>query len=110
MDVEQIRRIFDNLLENSIKYAGTKPVQIHVNVREESKFVILEWQDNGAGVPEEKIDKIFDRFYRCDESRRQKGSGVGLYVVKYIMERHHGTVRAVNDHGLKIQLYFPEKY
>lgn len=104
MDVEQIRRIFDNLLENSIKYAGTKPVQIHVNVREESKFVILEWQDNGVGVPEEKIDKIFDRFYRCDESRRQKGSGVGLYVVKYIMERHHGTVQAVNDHGLKIQL------
>ena len=109
MDVEQVQRIFDNLLENSIKYAGTKPVEINVSVREESNSVVLEWKDNGSGVPEEKLDKIFDRFYRCDEARRQKGSGVGLYVVKYIMERHHGTVKAVNDHGLKMQLYFPEK-
>lgn len=109
MDVEQVQRIFDNLLENSIKYAGTKPVEINVSVREESKAVVLEWKDNGSGVPEEKLDKIFDRFYRCDEARRQKGSGVGLYVVKYIMERHQGTVKAVNDHGLKMQLYFPEK-
>ena len=109
MDVEQVRRIFDNLLENSIKYAGTKPVEIQVRVREDGDSVVLEWQDNGAGVPEEKLAKIFDRFYRCDESRSQKGSGVGLYVVKYIMERHQGTVRAVNDNGLKIQLYFPKQ-
>ena len=109
MDVEQVRRILDNLLENSIKYAGTSPVQIQVCVREEAESVILEWKDNGNGVPEEKLDKIFDRFYRCDESRKQKGSGVGLYVVKYIMERHYGTVKAVNDHGLKIQLCFPKK-
>lgn len=109
IDVEQVRRIFDNLLENSIKYAGTKPVQIYVTVREETESVVLEWKDNGTGVPEEKLDKIFDRFYRCDESRRQKGSGVGLYVVKYIMERHHGTVHAFNDHGLKMQLYFPKE-
>ena len=109
MDVEQVRRILDNLLENSVKYAGTSPVQIQVCVREEAESVVLEWKDNGSGVPEEKLDKIFDRFYRCDESRKQKGSGVGLYVVKYIMERHYGTVKAVNDHGLKIQLCFPKK-
>lgn len=109
IDVEQVRRILDNLMENSIKYAGTHPVQIQVCVKEEAKGVVLEWKDNGSGVPEEKLDKIFDRFYRCDESRRQKGSGVGLYVVKYIMEQHHGTVKAENENGLKICLCFPEK-
>ena len=60
-----------------------------------------------AGVPEEKIGRIFDRFYRCDEARTKKGSGVGLYVVKYIMEEHGGSVEAVNDGGLKLILRFP---
>ena len=55
----------------------------------------------------EQVPRIFDRFYRCDEARTIKGSGVGLYIVKYIMERHGGTVEAENDDGLKIQLYFP---
>jgi len=58
-------------------------------------------------VPEEKIGRIFDRFYRCDEARTKKGSGVGLYVVKYIMEEHGGSVEAVNDGGLKLILRFP---
>ena len=57
-------------------------------------------------MPEEKLPRIFDRFYRCDEARTIKGSGVGLYIVKYIMERHGGTAEAENDDGLEIQLYF----
>ena len=73
----------------------------------EETYLTLEWKDNGEGVPEEKIGKIFDRFYRCDEARTKKGSGVGLYVVKYIMEQHGGSVEAVNDRGLKITLRFP---
>ena len=71
--------------------------------------MVLEWKDKGPGVPEEKLPRIFDRFYRCDEARTIKGSGVGLYIVKYIMERHGGTAEAENDDGLKIQLYFPER-
>ncbi len=107
MDVEQIRRIFDNLLENSMKYAMVTPVQVDISVREAENSVILEWKDNGRGVPGEKLGRIFERFYRCDEARQEKGSGVGLYVVKYIMERHHGSAEAENDGGLKIRLAFP---
>ena len=121
LDVDQIPRIFDNLLENSIKYAGTRPVKIDICIYEkknepdkagegdaaEGNGVVLEWKDNGQGVAEEKLPHIFERFYRCDESRTEKGSGVGLYVVQYIMERHHGTVRTENDNGLKIRLFFP---
>lgn len=109
VDVEQLRRILDNLLENSRKYSGRSPVEIWIRVREEEDFYVLEWKDHGQGVPEEKLPKIFDRFYRCDEARGEKGSGVGLYVVKYIMEQHGGFVSAENDQGLKIQLHFPKE-
>ena len=107
MDVDQVKRVFDNLLENSLKYARVSPVQVEVSVRKEDPHILLEWRDNGKGVPEEKLEKIFERFYRCDEARQEQGSGVGLYVVRYIMERHHGTVKAENDGGLKVSLYFP---
>lgn len=109
MDVEQIRRIFDNLLENSQKYAMVTPVQVELKIEETKNCVVLKWKDNGKGVAEDKIGRIFEKFYRCDESRKEKGSGVGLYVVKYIMERHGGEVRAENDGGLKICLYFPKE-
>ena len=111
MDVDQIRRVFDNLLENSLKYAGVQPVEIEIAIRAEKEpnpaKVILTWKDNGQGVPPEKLSRIFDRFYRCDESRSEKGSGVGLYVVKYIVERHGGQIEARNEGGLKLILTFP---
>ena len=109
MDVEQIPRIFDNLLENSMKYAGTRPVEIEISVFATETEVVLEWNDHGNGVPEDKLPHIFERFYRCDEARKEKGSGVGLYVVNYIMEQHHGRVEAENDGGLKIRLLFPKE-
>lgn len=92
--VAHVRRVFDNLLENSEKYAGVCPVRVDIFIREDEGGILLEWKDNGQGVADEKLSRIFDRFYRCDEARQEKGSGVGLYVVKYIMERHHGWVTA----------------
>ncbi len=109
MDVEQVRRILDNLLENSEKYAQVKPVQVQIRLEERHNSVFLEWKDNGKGVPEEKRERIFGRFYRCDEARNEKGSGIGLYVVRYIMERHGGTATAYNDGGLVIRLEFPKE-
>lgn len=108
LDVEQFRRVFDNLLENSMKYASVSPVNIGLKVYAEEEKIALVWKDNGPGVPEEKLGKIFERFYRCDEARKKKGSGVGLYVVKSIVERHGGNIRAENAHGLKIILTFPK--
>ncbi len=107
MDIDQIRRILDNLLENSLKYAGILPVVIALSVYTEGNQVILAWKDNGNGVPEEKLGRIFERFYRCDEARQKKGSGIGLYVVKWIMEQHGGSVSAENQGGLLVKLYFP---
>ena len=107
IDVNQMRRVFDNLLENSIKYSNKDQVQIYVEARTDKDGVCVSWKDNGAGVDEDKLTKIFDRFYRCDEARNKKGSGVGLYVVKYIIEQQMGYIDATNDDGLKMTMYFP---
>lgn len=108
MDIEQMRRIFDNLLENSIKYVSKDQIEIKIYIYEEGSYVVLRWRDNGNGVPEEKLGNIFQKFYRCDEARTKKGSGVGLYVVKYIVEQHGGKITAKNAGGLMFQLYFPK--
>ena len=108
MDIEQIKRIFDNLLENSMKYVNADPIKIRIYIYEEGSYVVLRWKDNGDGVAEEKLGNIFEKFYRCDEARTKKGSGVGLYVVKYIVEQHGGKVTAKNENGLMFQLYFPK--
>ena len=88
-----MQRVFDNLLENSLKYAGVCPVVINIAVDETEKYLILEWKDNGAGVPEEKNSKDFERFYRCDEARNEKGSG---YETTLISGRNQGCRRIKN--------------
>lgn len=107
LDTELMHRVLDNLFENSLKYAGVSKVDISVAIELYSNRVCLIWKDNGKGVPEDKLSKIFDRFYRVDESRSIKGSGIGLYVVEYIMKQHQGNARAKNEQGLKIILTFP---
>lgn len=107
-DVLQLQRVFDNLLENSLNYAGCSPVRVDITVAQSDVEESISFHDNGCGIPEEKLPYIFDRFYRCDEARGQEGNGVGLYIVKYIVEAHHGSVEAVNGDGFTIILHFPK--
>lgn len=108
LDIDQFRRILDNLLENSMKYAEQDPLEISIELYRKDHKVFFAWSDNGKGVKEDQLDHIFERFYRCDEARTAKGSGVGLYVVKYITEMHGGNVKAVNENGLKLIFSFPD--
>lgn len=105
-----ISRIFDNLLENSIKYGEVQPLVITLCLtKEENRFHIC-FSDNGNGVPENVLERIFDEFYRADESRNKKaGNGLGLYLVKRMVETMQGTVWAENKNGLAIHLEFPER-
>lgn len=107
-DIDQIKRILDNLVENTIKYAGKDDIKIGIYVSETDKSQVIMFSDNGLGVEEEKLPYIFTRFYRCDEARTTEGNGVGLYVVKYIVEAHKGKISAINDNGLKIIMEFPK--
>lgn len=110
IDPEQFQRILDNLVENSRKYAQKEPLVIDMNVYKTASEWGICVKDNGVGVPEEKLPHIFDEFYRGDESRNKKeGNGLGLYIVKCLMEAMGGSVRAENANGLAIYLDFPLK-
>ena len=73
---------------------------------------MLRFADNGQGVPQEQLPHLFDQFWRGDQARRSQGgegSGLGLYIVKYIVEAHGGTIRASNDQGLVFDLTLPRR-
>lgn len=109
IDKEQFQRIFDNLLENSRKYGGVSPVQIKISLQEQEKGFLIQVSDNGQGVPDEKLEFIFDEFYRADESRNKKeGNGLGLYIVKSLIESMGGKVWARNSSGLTVFIELPK--
>lgn len=109
VDQEQFQRIFDNLIENSRKYGNKEPIKIHIILKEEENSFLICFADNGDGVSEEKLSFIFDEFYRVDESRNQKeGNGLGLYIVKNLIESMKGSVWAKNQNGLAIYIKLPK--
>lgn len=108
VDPEQFQRILDNLLENSRKYAEVRPLRMEMTLEKTQKGLSICFKDNGIGVPKEKLPHIFEEFYRGDESRNKKeGNGLGLYIVKYLMEAMGGSVWAANEGGLAVHLEFP---
>lgn len=108
-DPEQLQRIFDNLLENSRKYGGVTLLKIRISLKQTKKGFCICFSDNGEGVPEDKLPYIFEEFYRGDESRNKKeGNGLGLYIVKFLIEAMGGSVRAENADGLAIYMELPE--
>lgn len=109
VDPEQLQRILDNLLENSRKYANVSPLHITVSLKETPEAFQLCFSDNGQGVPEDKLPFIFDEFYRADESRNAKeGTGLGLYIVKNLIDAMGGRVYAQNESGLAVTMELPK--
>lgn len=109
VDPEQLQRIFDNLLENSRKYGEAAPLRIRITLERTERGLTICFSDNGVGVAEEKLPFLFDEFYRADESRNKKeGNGLGLYIVKYLIEAMGGSVRAENADGLAVLMEIKE--
>lgn len=105
IDLDQFQRIFDNLLENTKKYDEKDPVCVQLSLKEKDNSFIIVFSDNGQGIPEDKIEYIFDEFYQVDESRnKKKGNGLGLYIVKSLIESMNGHVWAKNNNGLSIYI------
>ena len=110
VDEEQLLRVLNNLKENARRYAGAQPLVLDVSVRREGNHACLRFADNGRGVPEEQLPHLFRQFWRGDQARRSQGgegSGLGLYIVKYVVEAHGGTVTAENDSGLAVIITLP---
>ncbi len=101
LDSEAITQVVTNLMDNAIKYSGERK-EIIVRAYTENNDLIISVQDFGVGIRKEELDKVFERFYRVGEelTRRVKGSGLGLTLVKQIVEAHQGTVEVESEQGL----------
>lgn len=111
IDREEFKRVFDNLFTNTVKYRTLEQSRILIALERtlEGTNIELVFQDDGPGVPKESLERIFDSFYRVDDARSQseKGSGIGLAVVKEIINGHGGSVQAENRGGLAIIIHLP---
>ena len=110
-DGEQIRRVIHNIISNAIKYmdkgTGMKGI-IQIRVKDVGDFVQVEIEDNGKGIAAKDLPYIFDRFYRTDVSRNSAkgGSGIGLSIVRKILEDHGGKVWATSREDIGTIMYF----
>lgn len=87
-----------NLLENAVKYSSENS-SIHLKLKKQSDKILLSISDEGVGVRESDKMHIFEKFYRAgnEETRKTKGTGLGLYIVKYLVEQHNGTITVRNN-------------
>ena len=107
-DGEQIRRVIHNIISNAFKYMDKPKGIIQIRVKDVGDFIQVEIEDNGKGIAAKDIAYIFDRFYRTDVSRNSSkgGSGIGLSIVKKILEDHGGKVWATSRLGIGTIMYF----
>lgn len=107
-DGEQIRRVIHNIISNAIKYMDKPKGVIQIRVKDVGDFIQVEIEDNGKGIASKDLTYIFDRFYRTDVSRNSSkgGSGIGLSIVRKILEDHGGKVWATSREEIGTIMYF----
>ena len=107
-DPEQLKKVINNIISNSVKYMGHDKGIIDIRILDEGESVRIEIEDNGKGIAAKDIGYIFERFYRTDSSRNslQGGSGIGLSIVKKIIEDHGGYVWATSKEGEGTCMHF----
>jgi len=98
VDRIRMRQVFANLLDNAIKYTGANG-RVTVTVRAADSEAVATFTDTGVGIPQEEQDKIWARLYRGDKSRSQRGLGLGLSLVKAVVEAHGGSVSVSSQSG-----------
>ena len=107
-DPEQLKRVINNIIGNSVKYMDKPKGIIDIRILDEIDSIRVELEDNGKGIAAKDLPKIFERFYRTDASRNsaQGGSGIGLSIVKKIIEDHGGYIWATSKEGEGTCMHF----
>lgn len=108
IDPDKMTQVFDNVISNALKYSkGKKRVEFHVKQNMLFNRMTIQIKDNGIGIPLNKVDKIFDRFFRVDKARTRKmgGTGLGLAISKEIVEAHNGRIWANSKEGQGTSVY-----
>lgn len=108
IDVEKMKRVVGNIIGNAAKYIQHNQGIILVKLIDEGDSILVRIEDNGAGIDEDELPYIFDRFYRTDSSRNSKtgGSGLGLAITKKIVEDHGGEIWAESKIGVGTAISF----
>ncbi len=107
-DAEQMKRVINNIIGNSVKYLDKRKGIINIRIKDVGDFIEVELEDNGRGIASKDLPNIFDRFYRADSSRNSSkgGSGIGLSIVKKIIEDHGGRIWATSKEGIGTEIHF----
>lgn len=107
-DPEQMKKVINNIISNSVKYMDKPHGEIDIRILDEVDSIRVEIEDNGKGIAQKDLVRIFERFYRTDASRNsaQGGSGIGLSIVKKIIEDHGGYIWATGKEGEGTCMHF----
>ncbi|QIH77075.1 cell wall metabolism sensor histidine kinase WalK [Macrococcoides canis] len=108
IDPDKMTQVFDNVITNALKYSkGRKKVEFHVKQNTLFNRMTIQIKDNGIGIPLNKVDKVFDRFFRVDKARTRNmgGTGLGLAISKEIIEAHNGRIWANSKEGYGTSVY-----
>ncbi len=105
-DKSRLKQVFINLITNAIKY--TEQGKVEVLIEEDSKYGKIIIRDTGIGIPQEDIDRVFERFYRVDKARSRVvgGTGLGLAIVKHIVEAHNSRIEVKSELGVGSEFSF----
>jgi two-component system phosphate regulon sensor histidine kinase PhoR len=100
-DREAIQKVLSNLVINSIKYSKSHG-ETKISFYDMDEYILIEVSDNGIGIAQEHIPRLFERFYRVDRSRSREigGTGLGLSIVKHIIEAHNQTINVRSTVGI----------
>ena len=98
VDHEKMKQVISNLLSNAIKFSTTTK-NISVRLKKNMNHICIEVEDKGIGIPEDELPRIFEKFYRIDQKESISGTGLGLTVVKEIVEAHEGKISVTSEFG-----------
>lgn len=107
LDIDGYMRILNNLIQNIIAHSHADKIEISLSKQGNSMRILL--KDNGIGIEKEDLKHIFERLYKCDKGRSEKGSGLGLSITRQLVEKMNGTITAdsVKGKGSEFILLFP---
>jgi signal transduction histidine kinase len=108
-DSVRVGQVFNNLFENALKYAPGAPIRISLKVEEKSQVVTF--SDQGPGIPTEHLPYLFNRFYRVSDGSHKRGTGLGLFICKQIVQAHEGhiSVKTVPGKGTSFRIELPDR-
>lgn len=108
VDVKRFNQVLENIINNSNKYAKGSKIEVRAEINKDN--YVIKIKDFGEGIKDKDLPFIFNKFYRGENALEKQGSGLGLFIVKYIMNQLKGDVEVYNNNGLEVKLILPLKF